>query len=94
MIKKRFYTPLKLFQPLSALDWNGVPQGYKIYYKSSVDAQFTLLEVSADTNNYRLKDLQEYMQYDVKMQAYNDVGSSDYSPVIQETTRESSKDYF
>lgn len=38
-----------------------------------------------------LSGLQEWMQYEVKMIAYNDVGNSDFSSVTIERTREAGR---
>jgi hypothetical protein len=40
-------------------------------------------------NSHILDNLEEYAQYEIITQAYNDVGSSEMSPVAVERTRES-----
>ncbi|XP_021344354.1 protein sidekick-1-like, partial [Mizuhopecten yessoensis] len=41
-----------------------------------------------DRDNHFLNGLEEWMEYQVRMKAYNDVGSSGYSPITTERTRE------
>ncbi|KAK3090478.1 hypothetical protein FSP39_012184 [Pinctada imbricata] len=74
--------------PLSVQDWNGAPKGYKIFYRQLNGSQWSLIEVDLSQDSHILSNLEEWMVYEVKMQAYNDVGSSDFSDVQTERTRE------
>ncbi|XP_041363510.1 protein sidekick-like isoform X2 [Gigantopelta aegis] len=83
--------------PLSLVDWNGIPRGYNIYYRMKMpqvslpDSSFTIvqLENGMDIESYFLVSLQEWVAYEVKMNSYNDVGTSQFSPITGERTRES-----
>ncbi|KAL4239205.1 Protein sidekick-2 [Mactra antiquata] len=78
--------------PLSKNDWNGEPRGYKIFYKNKDHSNaFKVLDLDNGMNmdSAILGNLEEWMQYEVKMIAYNDVGESIYSPITVERTRES-----
>ncbi|XP_071105902.1 protein sidekick-2-like isoform X1 [Haliotis cracherodii] len=80
--------------PLPSKDWNGEPQGYKLYYRmKEIDptADFTVLPLENGMNmeSFILGHLQEWVEYEVKMTSYNDVGVSSDSPVAIERTRES-----
>lgn len=44
-----------------------------------------------DKDSYIMVGLQEWTEYEVKMKAFNDVGSSGFSPIAVERTREASK---
>lgn len=84
-------------------EWNGVPSGYKIYYRmwstEKEDAGVTSvqeaswktisLEDGINLDSYILIRLQEWMDYQIRMISYNDIGSSPYSPVVTARTRES-----
>ncbi|XP_053386774.1 protein sidekick-1-like isoform X2 [Mercenaria mercenaria] len=75
---------------LSKSDWNGEPRGYKIYYKcNDGGADFKAVDFDHSINLAVLGGLQEWMQYEVKMIAYNDAGASSHSPITVERTRES-----
>ncbi|XP_067672270.1 protein sidekick-2-like isoform X1 [Haliotis asinina] len=80
--------------PLPSKDWNGEPQGYKLYYRmKDIDptADFVVLPLENGMNmeSFILGHLEEWVEYEVKMTSYNDVGVSSYSPVTRERTRES-----
>ncbi|XP_053380573.1 protein sidekick-2-like [Mercenaria mercenaria] len=78
--------------PLSKGDWNGEPRGYKIYYRlkdAAGDFQIVDLDNGMNLDSAILGRLQEWMQYEVKMIAYNDVGASSNSSITVERTRES-----
>ena len=82
------------FQPLALIDWNGIPRGYNIYYRMKlpeVDASFIIikLENGMDIESYFLVRLEEWVEYEVKMNSYNDAGTSGFSPITSERTRES-----
>ena len=76
--------------PLSQGDWYGIPRGYNISYRILGD-ESTLHSVSIEdptSNSFLLDGLEEFMQYEVLLQAYNDLGSSEPSPVVVARTRE------
>lgn len=92
-------------QPISSQDWNGVPRGYKIDYRiwstEKEDAGVALVQESKWTtvelanginiDSYNLVQLQEWMDYQIRMNSYNDVGVSPFSPTTTARTRESSE---
>ncbi|PVD38929.1 hypothetical protein C0Q70_01554 [Pomacea canaliculata] len=89
--------------PISSQDWNGVPRGYKIDYRiwstEKEDAGVALVQESKWTtvelanginiDSYNLVQLQEWMDYQIRMNSYNDVGVSPFSPTTTARTRES-----
>ena len=80
-----FSDELHLFQ-----DWYGVPRGYNISYRILGDST-KLHSISIDNpaaNSFVLDELEEFTLYEVILQAYNDVGTSDESPVAKERTNE------
>lgn len=94
-----------LFQSISNENWNGAPRGYKIEYRiwslEPEDAgivtvqqpSWNLINLENGTNvdSYILQGLQEWMDYQIRMISYNDVGSSPYSATIVARTLESSE---
>ncbi|XP_064623842.1 protein sidekick-2-like isoform X2 [Lineus longissimus] len=77
--------------PLPVQDWNGLPKGYKISYRSK-DLNNSYTEVSLENSNgngYLLTGLQEWTMYEVRLRAYNIIGNGPYSPVKSDRTRES-----
>lgn len=78
-------------QPLAKENWNGNPRGYRIFHKLKDDVTFTEVVLDMDKDSFILSNLQEWMIYQVKMKAFNDVGSSGFSPVTSERTRDASK---
>ena len=76
--------------PLSQQEWYGVPRGYNISYRIQGDSS-KLHSISIDNpaaNSFVLDDLEEFTLYEVILQAYNDVGTSDESPIVKERTNE------
>ena len=76
--------------PLSQQDWYGVPRGYNISYRILGDST-KLHSISIDNpaaNSFVLDELEEFTLYEVILQAYNDVGTSDESPIVKERTNE------
>ena len=76
--------------PLSQIEWYGIPRGYNISYRILEDST-ELHSISIDdpnVNSFILNDLEEFTLYEVLLQAYNDLGSSDPSPVVLSRTRE------
>ena len=92
-------------QPIPGQEWNGVPRGYKIDYRMwSTEAEdegmlsvqestwaTVQLENGINMDSYILLQLQEWMDYQIRMISYNDVGTSPYSQVTTARTRESSE---
>ena len=76
--------------PLSKQDWYGVPRGYNISYRILGDSSelHSLSIENPATNSFVLDELEEFTLYEVILQAYNDVGTSDPSPVVIEKTNE------
>ena len=61
-----------------------------MYYKMVDEVDFTLVTLDNGINmdSTILGKLEEWMEYEVKMMAFNDVGDSSFSPVTVERTRE------
>ena len=76
--------------PLSQGEWYGIPRGYNISYKiKGDDSQLHSLSIEDPTSNSFIVDgLQEFALYELILQAYNDLGSSDPSPAVTARTRE------
>ncbi|XP_070184420.1 protein sidekick-2-like [Littorina saxatilis] len=89
--------------PIPRHEWNGVPRGYRIDYRmwsteaedkdvvSVHEATWTTLQLENGMNidSYILVNLQEWMDYQIRMISYNDIGESSYSSVTTAKTRES-----
>ena len=76
--------------PLQQSEWFGIPRGYNISYRILEDSS-ALHSVSIEdpnVNSFVLEDLEEFTLYEVLLQAYNDLGSSEPSPVELARTRE------
>ncbi|XP_059099411.1 protein sidekick-like isoform X3 [Tigriopus californicus] len=76
--------------PLSQGEWYGIPRGYNISYRILTDtSQLNSLSIEDPTkNSFVIDGLEEFTLYEVLLQAYNDLGSSDPSPVVLARTRE------
>ena len=89
--------------PLSQGEWYGIPRGYNISYRivestgkasstnspSMLSTQLHSISIEDPTkNSFVLDGLEEFTQYEVLLQAYNDLGSSEPSPVALARTRE------
>ena len=78
--------------PLSQGEWYGIPRGYNISYRivdSSLSTQLHSISIEDPTkNSFVLDGLEEFTLYEVLLQAYNDLGSSEPSPVVLARTRE------
>ncbi|XP_049831894.1 protein sidekick isoform X2 [Schistocerca gregaria] len=76
--------------PLQQTEWFGNPRGYNITYRQVGTNEVYSVKIEDHTANSHILDkLEEFTQYEIMTQAYNDVGSSDMSPVAVEWTRES-----
>ena len=71
-------------QPLSNVEWNGEPRGYRVLYKVTSDDRFiaTTPEDSLTIHKTHLLGLREGLQYEVKLVAFNDVGEGPFSPLM------------
>ena len=77
--------------PLSQGEWYGIPRGYNISYRIKEDNMQTLHSISIEDptrNSFVLDGLEEFTLYEVLLQAYNDLGSSEPSPVVLARTKE------
>jgi len=59
-------------------------------FKRKDETDFHEVILDTDSESYTLTKLEEWMQYEVKMNAFNDVGWSPYSPISMERTRDAS----
>ncbi|XP_054706957.1 protein sidekick-like [Uloborus diversus] len=85
--------------PLQQVEWYGVPRGYNILYRpmifdeeaekviSNESFKHIILE-DHNANSFVIKDLEEFTDYEMSVQAFNDVGSSSPSSPAREKTRE------
>ena len=79
---------------MSQGEWYGIPRGYNISYRivdSTLRSATQLHSISIEDptkNSFVLNDLEEFTLYEVLLQAYNDLGSSEPSPVVLARTRE------
>ncbi|GFS86545.1 protein sidekick [Nephila pilipes] len=85
--------------PLQQVEWYGIPRGYNIQYRpvffenelmnpSDNDSYQTIVLEDHNANSYVIKDLEEFTDYEISVQAFNDVGSSSRSLPAREKTRE------
>ncbi|XP_032779959.2 protein sidekick isoform X2 [Daphnia magna] len=76
--------------PLQQIEWYGVPRGYNVSYRrSNSDTPLNAVSIEDhNANSFVLEDLEEFTIYQVIVQAYNDVGTSQPSPPATERTRE------
>lgn len=76
--------------PLQQVEWFGNPRGYNISYKQiGMNKVFSVKIDDHTANSHILDKLEEFTQYEISIQAYNDVGSSEASALAVEWTRES-----
>ena len=70
--------------------WYGEDQGYRLQFKREDSDTFDMTEEILDphANSFMIRDLEEFMTYEVKVAAFNNVGSSGYSEAVSDTTRE------
>ncbi|KAF8795300.1 Protein sidekick like protein [Argiope bruennichi] len=83
--------------PLQQVEWFGIPRGYNILYRpiffdnentEASDDYKTIVLEDHNANSYVIKDLEEFTDYEISVQAFNDVGSSSRSLPAREKTRE------
>lgn len=80
---------------MQQIEWYGNPRGYNVTYtevRTNESKSITIEDHTA--NSYILENMEEYADYEIVMQAFNDVGSSIASPKAIERTRESGKKIF
>ncbi len=79
------------FQPLVPEFWNGEGRGYIIQYKSSGETSFdkTTRITNENANSHTYTNLEEWTEYNVRVAAFNQVGTSAYSSVASDRTIES-----
>ncbi|XP_050535550.1 protein sidekick isoform X2 [Daktulosphaira vitifoliae] len=76
--------------PLQQSEWFGNGKGYNITYKLwNTSILQTVIIDDITSNSFVLDSLQKFTQYEITMNAFNDVGSSVPSPPAYERTRES-----
>lgn len=76
--------------PLQQVEWYGYPRGYNITYTEVRTNTSKSISIDDHTaNSFVLDNMEEFALYEIIMHAYNDVGSSSYSPKAIERTRES-----
>ena len=79
-----------LFQPLQQVEWFGNPRGYTISYVEARTGESHTATIDDHTaNSHIIVGVEEFAQYEVSMQACNDVGCSLAGPIALERTRES-----
>ena len=71
--------------------WNGEGRGYLIQYKSDTEQFFAkTTEVrNENANSYTYIGLEEWTEYNVRVAAFNQVGTSAYSNIATDRTIES-----
>ena len=85
-VVRELNAPFIKLQPLSDLEWNGEPKGYKVYHKISNSNDTTIIPKDSLATQCDIVGLQEGVQYQVKMLAFNDVGDGPLSHIITRTT--------
>ncbi|XP_050390832.2 protein sidekick isoform X1 [Patella vulgata] len=83
--------------PVPRREWHSEDIGYNLDYRMTPnnstipDSTFTTHKIVNGMNveSYILTNLQEWIEYDVRMSSYNTVGTSSSGPVTTERTRES-----
>lgn len=79
---------------MQQIEWYGNPRGYNVTYtevRSNISKSSIIEDHTA--NSYVLENMEEYADYEIVMQAFNDVGSSMASPKAIERTRESGESF-
>ncbi|XP_041473856.1 protein sidekick-2-like [Lytechinus variegatus] len=78
------------WMPLDDVEWNGIPGGYLIYwrpYGTSMQEMFFNL-ASPYINNHVITGLEEWMPYDVRIEAYNELHVGPTSGMVTGWTNE------
>lgn len=83
-------------QPLPEWEYNGNPDsvGYRVQYSRTGAQSKALLHVIADRleREFTIEDLEEWTEYEVRVQAINGIGAGPWSQPVRGRTRESGKD--
>ena len=71
--------------------WNGEQHGYRITYRSAneVNDSKSVSIMDENANSYTIGGLDEWTEYEVRVQALNAMGYSPYSEVVRDRTWES-----
>lgn len=76
--------------PLQQIEWYGNARGYNITCTETLSGNVRSVVIDDPTANSHIVDnLEEFAEYNITMQAFNDVGASTLSPKYIERTRES-----
>ncbi|XP_043941066.1 protein sidekick-2 [Protopterus annectens] len=79
--------------PLPEAEYNGNPEsvGYRIKYYRLDRQGRTMTHIITDRmeREYTIEDLEEWTEYEVRVQAFNTIGAGPWSPVVVGRTRES-----
>ncbi|XP_030834826.1 protein sidekick-2 [Strongylocentrotus purpuratus] len=78
------------WMPLDDTEWNGVPGGYRIYWKPyGTNMQEMIFDLASPyINNHVIGGLEEWMPYDVRIEAYNEQHSGPTSGMVAGWTNE------
>lgn len=80
-------------QPLPEWEYNGNPElvGYRIQYSRAGSQGRALTHVIADRleREFTIEDLEEWTEYEVRVQAINGIGTGPWSQPVRGRTRES-----
>ncbi len=89
------FSLLPVDQPLPEWEYNGNPDsvGYRVQYSRTGAQSKALLHVIADRleREFTIEDLEEWMEYEVRVQAINGIGAGPWSQPVRGRTRESGK---
>lgn len=82
-----------LLQPLPEWEYNGNPElvGYRVQYSRAGSKAGVLSHVISDRleREFTIEDLEEWTEYEVRVQAINGIGSGPWSQPVHSRTRES-----
>ena len=80
---------------VSAIDRNGIITQYEVMYEplETFGGQLAARTNITDNSTFEilLENLQEYVQYDIRVRAYTQIGEGPFSPTITFRTREAGK---
>lgn len=82
-------------QPLPEWEYNGNPEsvGYRVQYSRTGPQAKALIHRIPDRleREFTIEDLEEWTEYEVKVQAINGIGAGPWSQPVRGRTRESGK---